>query len=82
MVRAVAGSRMFSAKGRRTFVMVRLEFDKSCRLIAQPVETGASGAITTLAKADGFVEIAENEQFVDVDQEVAVVLLRGVSAKA
>jgi hypothetical protein len=27
--------------------------------------------------ADGFVEIAENEQFVDVDQEVAVVLFRG-----
>jgi len=82
MVRAFAGSRMFSAKGRRTFVMVRLEFDKGSRLIAEPVETGASGAITTLAKADGFVEIPENEQFVDADQEVAVVLLRGVSVKA
>ena len=81
MVRAFAGSRMFSAKGRRTFVMVRLEFDKDCRLIAEPVESGASGAITTLAKADGFVEIAENEQFVDVDQEVAVVLFRGSAAK-
>ena len=42
------------------------------------MESGASGAITTLAKADGFVEIAENEQFVDVDQEVAVVLFRKV----
>ncbi len=62
---------MFSAKGRRTFVMVRLMFDKNCRLIAEPVESGASGAITTLAKADGFVEIPENEQFVDADQEVA-----------
>ncbi len=79
VVRAVAGARLFSAKGRRTFVMVRLEWDKSCRLIAQPVETGASGAITTLAKADGFVEIPENEQFVDVDEEVAVVLFRSAS---
>lgn len=79
VVRANAGSRMFSAKGRRTFVMVKLEFDKTCRLIAEPVETGASGAITTLAKADGFVEIPENEQFVDVDEEVAVVLFRNVS---
>jgi len=79
MVRAVAGARMFSAKGRRTFVMVKLEFDKTCRLIAAPVETGASGAITTLANADGFVEIAENEQFVDVDQEVAVVLFRSAA---
>ena len=81
MVRAVAGARMFSAKGRRTFVMVKLEFDMTCRLIAAPVETGASGAITTLANADGFVEIAENEQFIDVDQEVAVVLFRGSAAK-
>ncbi len=76
MIRAFAGARLFSAKGRRTFVMVKLEFDENCRLIAQPVESGASGAITTLAKADGFVEIPENEQFVDVDQEVAVMLFR------
>jgi molybdenum cofactor synthesis domain-containing protein len=76
MVRAFAGSRMFSAKGRRTFVMVKLEFDKDCRLLAEPVETGASGAITTLANADGFVEIPENEQFVDANSEVAVVLFR------
>jgi putative molybdopterin biosynthesis protein len=80
-VRAAAGSRMFSAKGRRTFVTVRLMFDKSCRLIAEPVESGASGAITTLTKADGFVEIPENEQFVDADQEVTVFLFRSVSGK-
>jgi molybdenum cofactor synthesis domain-containing protein len=79
MVRAYAGSKMFSAKGRRTFVMVRLEFDVECRLIADPVEGSASGAITTLAGADGFVEIPENEQFVDVNEEVAVVLFRSFS---
>jgi molybdopterin molybdotransferase len=78
---AFAGARMFSAKGRRTFVMVKLEFDKECRLIAEPVETGASGAISTLAKADGFVEIAENEQFVDVNQEVMVTLFRSSVVK-
>jgi molybdenum cofactor synthesis domain-containing protein len=81
LVRAFAGSRMFSAKGRRTFVMVKLEFDKECRLIVEPVESGASGAITTLAKADGFVEIAENEQFIDVDEEVEVALFRGSASK-
>ncbi len=79
-VKAIAGSRMFSAKGRRTFIMVRLEFDKNCRLIAEPVESGASGAITTLAKADGFVEVPENMQFIDADQEVAVVLFRNSSS--
>jgi molybdenum cofactor synthesis domain-containing protein len=76
--KAAAGSRMFSAKGRRTFVMVKLMFDKSCRLIAEPVESGASGAITTLAKADGFVEIPENEQFVDANEEVTVALFRNM----
>src|SRR3989304_1861735 len=52
MIKAKAATRMFSAKGRRTFVMVKLKHDKSNQLIAEPVETGASGAITTLAKAD------------------------------
>lgn len=71
-VRALAAMRMFPAKGRRTFVMVKLKCDKQGRLIAEPVETGVSGAITTLAKADGFVEIAENQQFIDANEEVVV----------
>ncbi|MFB3889533.1 MAG: gephyrin-like molybdotransferase Glp [Candidatus Bathyarchaeia archaeon] len=75
VVRAFAGSRMFSAKGRRTFVMVRLKRDGE-RLVAEAVESGASGAITTLAKADGFVEIPENAQFVDAGQEVVVTLFK------
>jgi putative molybdopterin biosynthesis protein len=78
MAKAKAGARMFSAKGRRTFVMVNLKRDKAKQLIAEPVETGASGAITTLAKADGFVEIQENQQFIDAGEEVTVVLLKNV----
>jgi molybdopterin biosynthesis enzyme len=82
-VKALAAARMFSAKGRRTFVMVKLKRDRSDRLLAEPVETGASGAITTLAKADGFVEIPENQQFIDTDEEVYVALLKGaVCARA
>jgi molybdenum cofactor synthesis domain-containing protein len=77
-VKAKAGARMFSAKGRRTFVMVKLKRDKYNQFIAEPVETGASGAITTLTKADGFVEIPENQQFVDSGEEIAVALLRSV----
>lgn len=76
-VKAFAGARMFSAKGRRTFVMVKLKRAEPNRLLAEPVETGASGAITTLAKADGFVEIPENQQFIDAGEEVAVTLLKG-----
>ncbi len=73
-VNALASMRMFPAKGRRTFIMVNLKREKSNRLVAEPVPTGLSGAITTLAKADGFVEIAEDQQFIDAGEEVTVQL--------
>ena len=75
-VKALTATRMFSAKGRRTFIMVTLKRDKLNRFVAEPVATGASGAITTLAKADGFVEIPENQQFIDADEEITVALLK------
>jgi len=75
-IKAVADRRMFSAKGRRTFVTVKLVLDETKGIVAEPVETGASGAITTLAKADGFVEILENQQFIDADEEVRVYLFK------
>jgi molybdenum cofactor synthesis domain-containing protein len=77
-VKAAAGMRMFPAKGRRTFIMVRLRRDKLKRLIAEPVETGLSGAITTLARAKGFVEIPENQQFIDAGENVVVTLFKNL----
>jgi molybdenum cofactor synthesis domain-containing protein len=79
-VMAFAAVRMFPAKGRRTFVMVRLEWESN-RLIAVPVPTGSSGAITTLARADGFVEISENTQFVEAGEEVGVHVFEGFEEK-
>jgi len=75
-MKAYAATRVFPAKGRRTFIMVRLKEDRSKRLIAEPVPVGLSGAITTLAKADGFVEIPENQQFIDAGEEVTVHLFK------
>ena len=69
---AVAAARMFSAKGRRTFVMVRLLEDKAKRIFAEPLSKGDSGAITTLTKADGFVEIPEDVQFIDANEKTIV----------
>ncbi len=74
-VRAVTATKMFPAKGRRTFVMVNLTHDKTGKLLAALVPTGLSGAITTLANADGFVEIGENQQFLDAGEEIDVYLL-------
>ncbi len=75
-VKAFMAMRIFPAKGRRTFITVRLNRGKSNRLVVEPVPTGLSGAITTLAKADGFVEIAENQQYIDVNEEVIVRLFK------
>lgn len=71
-VKAFASARMLPAKGRRTFVMVKLRHGESNRLLAEPVPTGLSGAITTLARADGFIEIPENQQFIDENEKVIV----------
>lgn len=75
-VRAVAWRRMFAAKGRRTFVTVSLVSDGVKGWVAKPVESGGSGAITTLTKADGFLEIPDNQQFIDADEEVRVWLFK------
>jgi putative molybdopterin biosynthesis protein len=71
-LKAVAAQKMFPARGRRTFVMVNLSYDKAGALLVRPVPTGLSGAITTLAKADGYVEISEKQQFIDVGAEIDV----------
>jgi molybdopterin biosynthesis enzyme len=77
-VKAFAAMRMFPAKGRRTFITIKLKRDRTDRLVAEPIPIGLSGAITTLAKADGYVEIAENVQFVDAGEQVKVRLFRDV----
>lgn len=74
-LRAVTVTKIFPARGRRTFVMVNLSYDKTGKLLAAPVPIGLSGAITTLANADGFVEIGEKQQFVDAGTEIDVYLL-------
>jgi putative molybdopterin biosynthesis protein len=75
-VKAVTSERLFPARGRRTFVTVSLKRDKRGKLVASPVPTGLSGAITTLTKADGFTEIPENQQFVDAEETVTVQLFK------
>jgi putative molybdopterin biosynthesis protein len=75
-IEAVTSEKLFPARGRRTFVTVTLRRGKQGKLLASPVPTGLSGAITTLAKADGFVEISENQQFIDAGETVVVQLFK------
>jgi len=77
-IRAAAGTKLFSAKGRRTFIMVKLVLDvEKNRLLAEPTD-GASGAITLLTEADGFIEIPENQQYINKDEEVLVKLFKSI----
>lgn len=75
-VRARASERLFPSRGRRTYVTVTLKKDRSGKLVASPATAGLSGAITTLAKADGFTVIHESRQFVEKDAVVEVELFK------
>ncbi|MCL2134779.1 MAG: molybdopterin-binding protein [Candidatus Bathyarchaeota archaeon] len=77
-IRALTSVKLFSEKGRRTFVMVKLVLDvEKCCLVAEPV-VGLSGAITLLSEADGFIEIPENQQYINKNEEVLVKLFKPV----
>jgi putative molybdopterin biosynthesis protein len=78
-VKATTTQKLFSARGRRTFISVTLSHDKGGRWKASQVPGGESGAITTLAKADGYMEIKENQQFIEAGSEVTVFLFKPTS---
>lgn len=73
-VSAKAAARIFSAKGRRTYAPVRLVKNPLGELVAYSIPA-ESGAITTLAKADGFIEIPETREFIEKGEKVEVHLL-------
>lgn len=63
--------KVFSVKGRRQFLPVKLEGD-----LAVPILKG-SGAVTSFIDADGFVEIPETVESLDEGEEVEVTLFKG-----
>lgn len=78
VLRAVTSKRLISARGRRTFVPVAVDEERNGQLIASPILPGQSGAITTLSKADGYVEVRETQQFIEKGKEVEVFLFRNL----
>ncbi len=75
-VKANVSERLFSSRGRRTYITVRLRKEPSGKIVASPASAGLSGAITTLSKADGFVVIHESQQFVEKGTTVNVELFK------
>ncbi|WP_297437108.1 gephyrin-like molybdotransferase Glp [Thermococcus sp.] len=65
-VRKKLTHKVFSVKGRRQFLPVRIEGAK-----AVPILKG-SGAVTSFIDADGFIEIPENVEILEAGEEVEV----------
>ena len=68
---AKTSARIFTSGGRREYVPVNLVRTREDDYRVYPVP-GGSGAITTLAKADGFIEVAKNRTFLEEDETVEV----------
>jgi molybdopterin biosynthesis enzyme len=73
-VMAVLGSRVPSALGRRDYVRVSLEVGTKGDIIAHPLRSAGSGAISSMTKADGLVEISEDEEGLEKGSNVIVKL--------
>ncbi len=73
-LKAKSAMKMFSAKGRYEYKLVNLVKTREGSYSAYPV-MGGSGAVTTLAEADGYVEIPENVEFLEEGKDVEVALL-------
>ncbi|QDA31851.1 molybdopterin molybdenumtransferase MoeA [Thermococcus indicus] len=65
-VRKKLAHKVFSVKGRRQFLPVRVEGEK-----AVPILKG-SGAVTSFVDADGFIEVPENIEILEAGEEVGV----------
>ncbi len=73
-LKAIAKRRIPSQPGLRTFTRVKVEFEKGV-VFAEPIRTSGSGIISTLAKADGIVEIAEEKEGYEEGEEVEIRLI-------
>ncbi len=74
-VEAVLASRIEGGRGRRTLYPVSL-VETPRGLMAYPL-SAESGAITTVARADGYLEIHENVEYLEEGEKVSVRLFSG-----
>jgi putative molybdopterin biosynthesis protein len=72
-IKAWSAMRLFSAKGRHEYMMLNLVSNEDGGYSAYPTLSG-SGAITTFAEADGYVEIPQNTEIIEEGSELDVVL--------
>jgi molybdopterin biosynthesis enzyme len=69
-VEATAGARIYAERGKRTFATVKLKKEAG-KVMAYPVEM-ESETVTMLSRAHGYVEVAEDREFVERGKKVRV----------
>jgi putative molybdopterin biosynthesis protein len=72
-IKALAAMRLFSAKGRHEYMLLNLVSNSGGEYSAYPTLSG-SGAITSFAEADGYVEIPQNTEIIDEGSVIDVTL--------
>lgn len=73
-IKARSAMRLYSAKGRYEYMLMNLVRSADGSFSAYPILTG-SGAITTLAEADGYIELPEEKEMISEGSKVEVMLL-------
>ncbi len=73
VVEACAAEKIFSSGGRREYMPVNVVKTRAEGYAVYPVP-GESGAITTLAEADGFVEVPETRLFFEAGEKLLIQL--------
>ena len=70
-LKAKTSQRIISEKSRNEFVFVRLERSSGGEMLATPILKG-SGAVSTLASADGYILVEKGREIVDAGETVEV----------
>ncbi len=68
IIKTKISRRVVSTLGRKQFLTVKIENNKAVPVFKE------SGAITSMANADGYVEIPENVDLIEKDEDVEVKL--------
>jgi len=77
MVEATMTRKVTAALGRKTFARVKV-FEKNGEMLAEPISTRGSGAISTMTRGNGFVIIPENREGIIENEKVTVHLFAGI----
>jgi len=73
-MKARTSQRIISEKGRNEFVFVRMERSSGGEMLATPILKG-SGAVSTLASADGYIFVEKGREIVEAGETVEIRLL-------